>query len=486
MSRDVSKAWKWSRREMYSRFSALLQREKTARETLAREDSQSPRDDGGENAVRSDKITEKPQSNRSDFEVGDIRNSAENGARGVLRRLAEARGAAEGKKRKKREDKPVKPPRERKEIPAEKVPFSITEFEVRGLNHARLLSLLAEQAHVRRVRSEGTLFAFSVPSREKPKIVAILDTLCYDYKIKSERGVLLALLDGVRRAGVVCGLLAVVAALVVFPNTVTSVECVGEWNSDVARILSDSGIVEGRVLFSFDGAEVAEKLRSLDGVVYASVEKVGTRVCVEVRAEHRSDSFVGVAGNSVTATKRAVVTRVVVFAGTSVVKYGDVVSAGDEVIAGYVTVGDEKVPSAAAGEVYGMTYTQYSRFFPDTEIVAVKGASRTYTRVTFGNKTPAVPEPPFENYVLETSVARNDLLIGYFIHTFRYTEVTYEERANTRTEEEMKALATSAAVTELPAESTVISVETVAKRVDEGTVVEVTVAVEERIDSSAM
>ena len=450
MSRDVSKAWKWSRREMYPRFSALLQREKTARETLAREDSQSPRDDGGENAVRSDKTTEKPQSNRSDFEVGDIRNSAENGARGVLRRLAEARGAAEGKKRKKREDKPVKPPRERKEIPAEKVPFSITEFEVRGLNHARLLSLLAEQAHVRRVRSEGTLFAFSVPSREKPKIVAILDTLCYDYKIKSERGVLLALLDGVRRAGVVCGLLAVVAALVVFPNTVTSVECVGEWNSDVARILSDSGIVEGRVLFSFDGAEVAEKLRSLDGVVYASVEKVGTRVCVEVRAEHRSDSFV------------------------------------EELIAGYVTVGDEKVPSAAAGEVYGMTYTQYSRFFPDTEIVAVKGASRTYTRVTFGNKTPAVPEPPFENYVLETSVARNDLLIGYFIHTFRYTEVTYEERANTRTEEEMKALATSAAVTELPAESTVISVETVAKRVDGGTVVEVTVAVEERIDSSAM
>ena len=104
----------------------------------------------------------------------------------------------------------------------------------------------------------------------------------------------------------------------------------------------------------------------------------------------------------------------------------------------------------------------------------------------FGNKPPPFPDPPFETYVLETSVARNDLLIGYFIPPSRYTEVTYEERANPRTEEEMKALATSAAVTELPAESTVISVETVAKRVDGGTVVEVTVAVEERIDSSAM
>lgn len=417
---------------------------------------------------------ENPQSNRPDFAFSDERNAVGKGGK-------EGAGSL-----KRRERKPPKPPRERKEIPAEKVPFSVTEFEVTGLNHARLLSLLAEETRVSSVRSEGRVFSFRVPSREKAKIVAILNTLCYDYKIRAEKGFLLSALGALRRIGVVCGLLAAIAALVVFPNTVTSVECVGEWNSDVARILSDCGIVEGRVLFSFDGAEVAEKLRALDGVVYASVDKVGTRVCVEVRAERRSDSFAGVSGNSVKADKRAVVTRVTVFNGTAVVKYGDVVSAGDELIGGFVTVGDEKVPSAASGEVYGMTFTQYSRFFPDTVIASVKGEQRVYTRISFGTKEPSPPPSPFADYVLETEVTRNGLLIGYRIYTFRYTEVTYVERANTLAEDEMKAAAVSEAVTGLPAGATVLSAEVEATRAEGGTLVKVTVAVEERIDSAIM
>ena len=38
MSRDGSKEGKWSRREMNSRFSVLVEREKKGRETLARGD----------------------------------------------------------------------------------------------------------------------------------------------------------------------------------------------------------------------------------------------------------------------------------------------------------------------------------------------------------------------------------------------------------------------------------------------------------------
>lgn len=499
MLRDVSAAWKSLRRgKGNGARSAAAKWERTDADSGASEKAEMEQRAGrkslsaffrktseSEKRKKSEK-SENTQSNRLDLTVADRRNARSEGAGKGAARRKKGETAVGEERREKREHKPPKPPRERKEIPAEKVPFSVTEFEVVGLNHARLLSLLAEEAHVFGARSSGRVFAFRVPSREKAKIVAILNTLCYDYKIKAERGVLLSALSALRRVGVVCGLLAVVAALVVFPNTVTSVECVGEWNSDVARILSDCGIVEGRVLFSFDGTEVARRLRELDGVVYASVDKVGTRVCVEVRAEHRTDSFAGVPGTSVKACKRAVVTRVTVFNGTAVVEYGDVVSEGDELIGGFVTVGDEKVLSAAAGEVYGMTFTEYARFFPDTVITAVKGEQKTYTRLAFGAKAPAAPEPPFADYVLETEVSRNGLLIGYRIYTFRYTEVTYVESANTLSEEEMKSAATSDTVTALPAGTTVLSATVSAERVDGGTLVKVTVAVEERIDSAIM
>ena len=506
MSRGASSVWKRSSGGILSRIAARLSdlkvrsRVRLERVVDAEESAADDRaaDRGAFSTSEKDKIGKNLQSNRVESSgerrgksrfvrsaarffhrenrLSEKSTDGEDGGRGSRPLWRGARGQSGAK--------PSSSSRERKRIAAEKVPFSVTEFEVYGLNHARLLSLLSEAAHIRRVRSEGRVLGFSAASRDKAKIVAILDTLCYDYKIKRERGIVLSLIGACRRAGVVCGLIATVVAVAMFPNAVTSVECVGEWNSDIARILSDNGIVEGSVLFSFDGAAVAEQLRALDGVVYASVEKVGTRVCVEVRAEHRSDSFIGVAGASVTATKRAMVTRVVVFSGTATVGYGDIVSAGDELIGGYLTVGEEKVPSAAAGEVYGMTYTEYSRFFPDTEITAVKGASKTYTRLTFGPQTPVAPESPFEDYILETTVTRNNLLVGYYVHTFRFTEVTYAESENTRTEEEMKSLAFSDAVTLLPVGATVMSATTAATRVDGGTLVKVTIAAEERIDSA--
>ena len=144
------------------------------------------------------------------------------------------------------EPKKAKSRRVRRRIDASKLPFTTTEFEVRGLNHARLITLLSERAVIRGVKSEEGLLRFRASSRRKGEIVALLDTLCYDYQITAERGPLIALVRLAGRAGVAAGTLALTAALILFPHSVTSVEFTGEWSAEAARILSQSGVEEGK------------------------------------------------------------------------------------------------------------------------------------------------------------------------------------------------------------------------------------------------
>lgn len=381
----------------------------------------------------------------------------------------------------------VKPRRVRNFVPdSAKIPFTRTVFRTDGLNRARLLTRLAEVATLKVLRSDSEELRFSVSSADKSKVVAILNSLCYDYIIIKEEGPFFSLLSCLRRAGIVAGIVCSVAALAVYPHLVTSVEATGEWNDDVSRILTENGISVGKLVWEFDGDEVERQLLELDGVAFASVSKRGTRVYVDVRTELDGEDFVDIGTQPVKATVRATVTRTVVFSGSALVEYGDVVNVGDELIGAYVTVGEEKVACPADGEVYGKTYRTHTKFFPDTENVAVRGRTKSYTRLSFFGKVPSAPASPFADYVLETSVWRNDFLLGYTKYTFTFHELTFVERQNTRTDDQMSAETYSELVATMPAEVNVLNRSFQVRKENGGTYVTVTVEAEERIDNRAL
>lgn len=367
-----------------------------------------------------------------------------------------------------------------------KIPFTRTVFRTDGLNRARLLTRLAEVATLKVLRSDSEELRFSVSSADKSKVVAILNSLCYDYIIIKEEGPFFSLLSCLRRAGIVAGIVCSVAALAVYPHLVTSVEATGEWNDDVSRILTENGISVGKLVWEFDGDEVERQLLELDGVAFASVSKRGTRVYVDVRTELDGEDFVDIGTQPVKATVRATVTRTVVFSGSALVEYGDVVNVGDELIGAYVTVGEEKVACPADGEVYGKTYRTHTKFFPDTENVAVRGRTKSYTRLSFFGKVPSAPASPFADYVLETSVWRNDFLLGYTKYTFTFHELTFVERQNTRTDDQMSAETYSELVATMPAGVNVLNRSFQVRKENGGTYVTVTVEAEERIDNRAL
>lgn len=371
--------------------------------------------------------------------------------------------------------------RKRKGTTAARVPFSRTVFEAERADAARLFTALSEVT-VLRSEKGGEGVRFSVPSRDAAKVVAICTSLCYNYKIIKEKGVLLFLLGALSRAGVAAGLVAGILLAVLYPMFVIEVEYTGDDIPAVVRTVEESGIRRWAFMPAFDADGLERELLALDGVAFASVTKTGTRVRIDVRAERRDGGMTEIPTGDVTASCDASVTRVVVRSGTAEVKTGDIVRAGDVLIGAYVTVGEERVPCAADGEVYGLKSYTFTRFFPDTELVREYGETRTFSRISFSDKAPAPPESPFPDYVLTVRAVRNGFLIGYTLYTYEFTEVRAEERENTRTAEEMEREAVGSALDALAPEAVVMSVSAKCTRTEGGTVVRVTVGTEERID----
>lgn len=354
-------------------------------------------------------------------------------------------------------------------------------FEAERADAARLFTALSEVT-VLRSEKGGEGVRFSVPSRDAAKVVAICTSLCYNYKIIKEKGVLLFLLRALSRVGVAAGLVAGILLAVLYPMFVIEVEYTGDDIPAVVRTVEESGIRRWAFMPAFDADGLERELLALDGVAFASVTKTGTRVRIDVRAERRDGGMAEIPTGDVTASCDASVTRVVVRSGTAEVKTGDIVRAGDVLIGAYVTVGEERVPCAADGEVYGLKSYTFTRFFPDTELVREYGETRTFSRISFSDKAPAPPESPFPDYVLTVRAVRNGFLIGYTLYTYEFTEVRAEERENTRTTEEMEREAVGSVLDALAPETVVMSVSAKCTRTEGGTVVRVIVGTEERID----
>ncbi|MDE6303111.1 MAG: sporulation protein YqfD, partial [Clostridia bacterium] len=316
--------------------------------------------------------------------------------------------------------------------------------------------------------------------------------LCYDYKIIGVKGTLPLAVGAAARLGFAAGLIAVLAAVCIFPQFVTRVSvrtADGAYeqsidsalNASIESILSSHGVRTGKWLPRLDIASVEKSLLALDGVSYASVQRRGTHIDVRIKQEQPNDYLVEVYGSEVKSKKVAVVTRVIVEGGTAAVKYGDVVKVGDTLIDGYTMFGDDKLEVEAKGVVYGKVYYKKTVFFADTYTERVYGATKSVTKLSMFGKTPKLPRSPFEKYELETSVDDLGFLLPFKIYTYRYRELTEIERQNELTVEEMYAQIYSQIVAGFEEPIRVLDRYESVREADGGKYVTVTVEAEERI-----
>ncbi len=357
-------------------------------------------------------------------------------------------------------------------------PLSSVTLEVETVTPTALINKLTARTVLSAPEYSGGKLMFSVPSKDCAKIIALLDELCYNYKIKWIKGVFTYLFSVLRRVGIIVGTVAVVVACVLYSFLIVEIE--GDYSSEVGEVLASHGIVEGRFLTSLDEDAIVREIRSLDGVSFASIERVGTRVRVHVRYEQDEKPF-AVSRAEIRAIASSVITRIIVFGGTAEVEVGDEVNAGDVLVGGYYLAGDEKVPTTPSGEVYGRKIRTKTRFFADTYMVSEKVEEKSYTRLGFFGKVPKTPTSPYENFTVRYEREKNDFLVPYVIHRWTYSKIETAEKENALSEDEMKNEVYSSLVEELVG-GKILSREDKIERTDGGYVVSVTVVTEERID----
>lgn len=360
-----------------------------------------------------------------------------------------------------------------------------TRILVYGKNSVRAVHAISKSFKVENIVNSSEGVEFSVQSKHCGKIIALLDNLCYSYKIVKIYGILPKSLLILSRVGVILGLAVAICAMSVYPSFITrvSVDYVGDTalnKNAIADLLSTYGISEGARTYNADIEGAKYGLLSLDGVTFASIERNGTHIRVTVKAVD-DDILADISGSGVVAKKQAVVERIVVESGTAVKKHGDIVKPGDVLIDGYIEYGDEKIPVQASGYAYGRVYYNKSVFFPNTAMKKTYSRQKTVTKLAMFGKTPKAPKSPFEQYECRVSVKEFGFLLPFEIYSYTFFEVSVEEVENTMSEEQMQDEVYAQIIEEFSMECKVLDKIFKVERQDNGYIVDVTVETEERI-----
>lgn len=381
--------------------------------------------------------------------------------------------------------KPVKKAKHPSRISVFASKFGWTVVKINSKNAHRVLPELAKVTRVKVLSSSNDGAEIAFKSKHFSQIIAILQNLCYDYKIIKIMGVVPSFFRFVSRLGIAVGIATTLIVLVICSSFVTRVNVDGVRDArlrlEIANVLEEKGIRRGGKAKDVDPDMLAKDILALDGVAFCSVKRNGGQICIFVKEELNPAEFEEIDGSVVRATKRAVVTRVVVNGGTAVVKYGDVVNVGDLLIDGYTEYGDQKISVQAAGEVYGKVYYQEKLYFADTTLRRTYGDVKKVTKLSFFGIKPKTPKCKFENYELEVTKSGNGFLLPYAIYTFEFREISAEEVESDLQDAVLKRQAFSKVLSNIDTAVKVLDTHYEIQNAPNGKYVTVTVEAEEKI-----
>lgn len=237
---------------------------------------------------------------------------------------------------------------------------SVDVVEVECKNGGRLLNELARGGlRVKRAEQRGKNLLIYTYYKDRTLLIALFEKLCYNYRVVKTYGFFRALKIILFKRGGIAVVVFAAALLAVLPTFTLKLVVTGAdaTKDGVYATLTGYGIKRGARHNRLDTKAVEQSLEGLDGVAFATVIKRGTRLYVTVVEElPKEELFYLTEQAEVRAAVDAVITRQVTLSGVSLVTRGQTVRAGQPLIAGYVLVGEEKVPTAARGEVYGLVY----------------------------------------------------------------------------------------------------------------------------------
>lgn len=305
------------------------------------------------------------------------------------------------------------------------------ELEADGDMTSVAAKLAAGGVTVSDMRRKDGKTRFKIRKKDLRKGIAILNQMCYNYRIGATYGIVRKCLFMLARAGLFVGIAASIACLYISYGYVWRVDVSGNDKLSVAAIesaLSGAGYGSGCKKRDIDTDRIVATLGDMDGVADASCEIVGTTLYVRVLES--KDYTVHGKCTSYTAGYDAKVTRIVMRSGTASVKRGDVVKRGDTLASGdvYSTTGELLYTAECDAEIYGDVSLTYSVDVSNTAVEYVRtGRTKTQTVFSLFGMRLGKPKSPFASYETTAHTANYDVLLPLYATTYEFYETEPRE-----------------------------------------------------------
>ncbi|MDE6472775.1 MAG: sporulation protein YqfD, partial [Clostridia bacterium] len=245
-----------------------------------------------------------------------------------------------------------------------------THIKCEARNSQRLLNKFSEKnIDVFKVQIFDNKMSFRLEDSALKQAKEIMDKMAIEYSVESRGGKYLAGKMTLRYLSMIIPAILVVAVLAFLTKVCFTVEIIadnGQLREEISYILAENSVKPFTLKDKIDTSKLSYEIsKNIDEVGFANCYFDGGVLKVEVKKVHvkeEQDVY-----DEIVADRDCIITKVLVFSGTALVKVGDVVKKGDVLIAGYVdsmpedpeNEDNERFIVNADGLVYGETsYTK--------------------------------------------------------------------------------------------------------------------------------
>jgi len=303
-----------------------------------------------------------------------------------------------------------------------------TRYRVRTRRAVYLLNRLTRAGvSVDWIERDEETVSFYATVREAKAVETVLTEEGLEYEVGGFRGGRMLFRRIFARPFLLFSVVLTLIAVLFFDGFVYDVTIYGNRYVNTSEIMSVlyKNRVDGFASKSeLDLPGIKREIVALDGISFASVKVVGTRLEVEVKESLPPTlpdpaDFVPILSSS-----SAVVTRVIAESGTPRVRSGDRVEAGTLLIDPIYDFTEGASPAPARGEVWGMVTHVREILLPAVSVEPILTGERVVSRSVsfFGRDLGEIVPSPYAEYESEERI----LYLGFGV-TIR--EVTYREIA---------------------------------------------------------
>lgn len=288
----------------------------------------------------------------------------------------------------------------------------VSEIETDQKNCSYHFEKLRESGvHIFNIAPNGESIRFCISNSTLKLAMQYFEKCGVDIHIINDKRLKTLFKLSLRHMTLIVGIAAVVVIIGILSAFCFQIEVRCE-DKEVAKrveyLVKESKVV-GKSKLSIDKKQIEQKIvESVENVAFAQVFFEGESIVVDVIC-HKDATSARKNFSKIVAKENAVISRVLCYSGTPLVKTGDTVKAGQTLIEGYIergVVGEEnyqKIPTPASGEVYARVWEREQLDITMQRIDFLRtGKSKTiYESLWMGKPLNSSKKCNFEYYEVE-------------------------------------------------------------------------------------